>query len=489
MSQQVNSKRVLNKITPQSEDFARWYTDVVVNGKLIEYGPVRGTVIIKPNAYGIWERFQEIFNKELKKLNIPNMYFPMFIPKSLMDLESDHILGFAPELATVTQVGDKKLTEHIYARPTSEVLFCKYFANNSHSYKDYPIMANQWANVIRWEKTTNPFLRTTEFLWQEGHTIHSQALDARRMTIKMHKLQEKIFKKYFAIPVMIGKKTPREKFAGACSTYTCEAMMKDGKALQSATSHYLAQNFSKPFDIKFKNEVNEIEYAYQTSWGMSTRIIGALIMTHGDDRGLIIPPYIAPTQIDLLSFNPKLDINLDNYIRNIEKSITNIYRVRTNYSDSSIGYKASESEIQGIPIRIEVGPRDFEQNSVTLVRRDTLEKKVVKQSDLKNILKDLIKDIHDNLYESARKRLNDNLIKCSNFDEIIAATNAYKWAVAPFCCGNEKEELIQETSGATARLILVSDDKEDMFDADKIKKPCSMCGNLTRRHVVFAKAY
>ncbi|OYD26953.1 prolyl-tRNA synthetase [Mycoplasma testudineum] len=484
------SKRKLNNITPQSEDFAKWYTDVVVNGKLIDYGPVRGTVIMRPNSFGIWENFQKIFNKILDSNDIRNMYLPMFIPKSLMDMESDHILGFAPELATITKVGEKLLTEEIYTRPTSEVLFCKYFAAHTSSYKDLPIKVNQWANVIRWEKTTNPFLRTTEFLWQEGHTVHADPLEARRFTRKMLKNYEKILANYLAIPVMIGKKTSREKFAGACTTYTCEAMMKDGKALQSATSHYLAHNFSKPFEIGFKNQQNDIEYAYQTSWGMSTRIIGALIMTHGDDRGVIIPPKIAATQVDILTFNPKLDIEQDNFSRELVKNLSRVFKVRADYSTATLGYKASESEIQGTPIRIEIGPRDFSNDSVTVVRRDTLEKEVVPVSKLKKHIKSLIEKIHNNLYDSAKQRMEDNISRVNEYSELKTNIAKNRWVIMPMCCSdNESEEKIQKETGATARLIMLGEDKKDSDSLDQLSK-CGFCQEKeTRRYVLFAKAY
>lgn len=476
----------LSKITPQNVNFARWYTDVLVNGKLIEYGIVRGTIIMKPNSYGIWENFQTIFNQKIKNLGVNNVYVPMLIPQSLMDMERDHIIGFAPELATVTQIGEKKLKEVLYTRPTSEVLFCRYFASQVQSYRDFPILTNQWANVIRWEKTTNPFLRNTEFLWQEGHTIHATSMEARRFTRRIWHMQQKILRKYFAIPTMIGKKTAHEKFAGACSTYTCEAMMKDGKALQSATSHYLAQNFSKPFNIKFRTINNEWDFAYQTSWGISTRILGALIMTHGDDRGIIIPPRVAPTQVDILVFNPKLDENLDAAVRAIQKSLKTIFRVRVDFSTATLGYKAGESEIQGTPVRIEIGPRDFANQVATVVRRDTLEKITVPLTDLKKQLKKILDDVHESLLAAAEERMQNNIVHVAMYEELKIAIANNHWAIAPFCCKGDEEQQIQNDTTASARLVVVLNPNEMKTEN---KKPCIYCKKITKRQVLFAKAY
>lgn len=481
-----NDTKQLSKITPQNVNFARWYTDVLVNGKLIEYGPVRGTIIMKPNSYGIWENFQTIFNQKIKNLGVSNVYLPMLIPQSLMDMERDHILGFAPELATVTQIGDKKLKEVLYTRPTSEVLFCRYFASQVQSYRDFPILTNQWANVIRWEKTTNPFLRTTEFLWQEGHTIHADSMEARRFTRRIWKLQQKVLRNYFAIPTMIGKKTPREKFAGACSTYTCEAMMKDGKALQSATSHYLAQNFSKPFDIKFRTVNNEWDFAYQTSWGISTRILGALIMTHGDDRGIIIPPRVAPTQVDILVFNPKLDESLDAAVRALHKTLKTVFRVRVDFSTATLGYKAGESEIQGTPVRVEIGPRDFANQVATVVRRDTLQKVVVPIENLKKYLKQTLDDVHDSLLEAAEQRMNANIIGVQTYEQLKTAVANNRWAIAPFCCMGDEETQIQNETTATARLVIVPTPNETKTSKPQ---PCITCSKITKRQVLFSKAY
>ena len=326
----------LIKITPIDKNFSKWYTDVVKQGKLIAYGPVKGTVVLKPNSYAIWENIQNLFNKELRKLDVDNVYFPLLMPESFIKKEKEHIKGFAPELGIIERIGDTKI-EPLVIRPTSEILFADYFSKEISSYRDLPMKYNQWANVIRYEKKTNPFLRTSEFLWQEGHTVHSEPLEARRFTRKIVRLYERFFEKYLAIPTIVGRKTAFEKFPGAISTYTAESMMKNGRALQSATSHYLGQNFSKPFKIQFINKTNKKEFAYQTSWGFSTRIIGALIMVHGDNRGIVIPPLVAKTQVDILelfaSKNPRISI----VAKEIEKKLSRRWRVKRDNSNKSFG--------------------------------------------------------------------------------------------------------------------------------------------------------
>ncbi|VEU75692.1 Proline--tRNA ligase [Mycoplasmopsis maculosa] len=475
----------LEKITPLEQDFAKWYTDVVKQGQLIDYGPIKGTLVFKPNSYGIWELIQQELNKIFKENEIQNVYLPLFVPDRLLAKEKEHIAGFNPELATITKVGDKELDEKIYIRPTSEVLFAEVFKNNIESYKDLPIIYNQWANVVRWEKTTNPFLRSREFLWQEGHTCHSDTLEARHFTKKMISIYAKFLKNYLAIPTILGKKTPHEKFAGACSTYTIEAMMKDGRALQAGTSHYLAQNFSKKFEIEFKNIKNEKENVYQTSWGVSTRLLGAIIMTHGDNRGIIIPPRVAPVQIDIIEILANKDSRVHEKATELKKILGRKYRVRLDDTDKSAGYKSSNSEIQGTPLRIEIGPKDIDNNSVTIVRRDNLEKITVAITDVKNIIDKLLDKIHDNLYEQAKKRLDENTIFVDTYDKFKEGISNSKFVIAPFCCLGEAEEKIKAETGATTRCI----PKE--FDKPLKKNKCifSSCSNETNLYVVFAKAY
>ncbi|WBP84197.1 proline--tRNA ligase [Mycoplasmopsis edwardii] len=480
------NKRELDKITPMEVDFAKWYTDVVKNGNLIAYGPTKGSLILKPNSYGIWEMIQKELNEIFKSKGVQNVYMPLLIPESLFSIEKEHIAGFNPELATVTHVGDKELSEKLFIRPTSEVLFADLFKKSINSHNDLPMVLNQWANVVRWEKTTNPFLRSREFLWQEGHTCHSETTEARRFTREMINTYAKFLKNYLAIPTIVGRKTPREKFAGACSTYTIEAMMKDGKALQSGTSHYLAQNFSKPYNIKFKTSENTEEFVYQTSWGVTTRLIGALIMTHGDNRGIIIPPRIAPTQIDVLEIFGNKDENVGKVAKKIAIDLGRKFRVNLDSSDKNPGFKASNSEIQGVPLRVEVGPRDLQNDEVTVVRRDTLEKEVIKIKDLKERVTVLLDEIHDNLYNSAKARMEARTVSVSNYEDFKKEIANSNFVIAPFCCSDEAEEFIQQETGATARCIPIKDLVKPEENAMCIFPECK---NGTKRYVVFAKAY
>ncbi|EFF41647.1 proline--tRNA ligase [Mycoplasmopsis alligatoris] len=475
----------LEKITPLETDFAKWYTDVVKQGNLIAYGPAKGTLVFKPNSYGIWELIQQNLNEIFKERGVNNVYLPLLIPESLFSLEKDHIEGFNPELATVTHVGNKELQEKYYIRPTSEVLFADLFKNSIDSYNDLPLVYNQWANVVRWEKTTNPFLRSREFLWQEGHTCHADPIEARKLTRCMISTYAKFLKNFLAIPTIVGKKTPYEKFAGACSTYTVEAMMKDGRALQAGTSHYLAQNFSKPYSIVFKNKNNELENVYQTSWGVSTRLIGALIMTHGDNRGIIIPPRVAPIQIDLIELFGAKSAKVKEVSQKLYELLRRKWRVRVDASDKQPGFKAANSEIQGVPLRIEIGPRDLENDMVTIVRRDTLEKTLVNYNDVKKIIQKKLDDIHDNLYKSAKDRLESKTVWVDTYEEFKKEIQKNNFVVAPFCCLDEAEIKIKEETGATSRCIPKTLDKPNK------NKLCifDTCKTETNRYVIFAKAY
>ncbi|WP_406613801.1 proline--tRNA ligase [Mycoplasma corogypsi] len=477
----------LEKITPIEQDSAKWYTDVVKNGNLIAYGPAKGTIIFKPNAYGIWELIQRNLDEIFKELGVQNVYFPLFIPESLFAKEKEHVEGFNPELATVTHVGDRELSEKLYVRPTSEVLFADFFKNEIDSYNDLPIIYNQWANVVRWEKTTNPFLRSREFLWQEAHTCHDNPMEARKLTRTIISTYSKFLKNYLAIPTVIGKKTPHEKFAGACSTYTIEAMMKDGKALQAGTSHYLAQNFSKPYNITFKNKNNEQEFVYQTSWGVSTRLIGAIILTHGDNRGVIIPPRVASVQIDILELFNKKDPRVSEVAAELHKILSKKFRVRLDSSDKNPGFKASNSEIQGVPLRIEIGPRDLQNNLITIVRRDDIENKLTISLDqnIKEVVANLLDDIHDNLYEKALERLDNNTVFAYSYDDFKEKIEQKKWVITPFCCSGWAEDRIKEETGATTRCIPKKLEKETR----NIKCIFPECSKKTNRFVIFAKAY
>lgn len=474
--------KLIKQITPIKEDFSKWFIDVVINGNLIEYGPVKGTIIFKPNAYGIWENIQFHFNKILKKQGIKNVYLPLLIPSSLIKKEKNHINGFAPELATITKVGDKKLNEEIYIRPTSEVLFAELFKSDINSYNDLPIKFNQWANVLRWEKTTNPFLRTSEFLWQEGHTSHSNEQEARELTLQMINIYKQFIQEYLAIPGIVGQKTENEKFAGAVDTFTIETMMKDGKALQSATSHYLGQNFSKMFDVSFKTRENKFENVYQTSWGLSTRIIGAIIMSHGDDRGIIMPPKIAPIQVDLIEVMAEKNEKVKQVSKKIKEVLEQKFTIRLDKSNKTFGFKVSQSEIEGVPLRIEIGPRDLQNNQIMLVRRDTLEKKLV---DIKNVFDEvdlILNKIQNDLLLRASERLKNNIAYSNNYEEFKKMLNDKKFVVVPIDENEDFEKQIKEETTATARCI--------PFDIKTPKEDkCILSGKIVKRFVVFAKAY
>ncbi|MDK2819480.1 MAG: proline--tRNA ligase [Mycoplasmataceae bacterium] len=472
----------IKQITPIEKNFSKWYIDVVTNGKLIEYGTVKGTIIFKPNSYGIWENIQVNFNKILKQQNIRNIYLPMLIPANLISKEKNHVDGFAPELATITKVGNKQLSEEIYIRPTSEVLFAEFFKTEINSYNDLPLAYNQWANVLRWEKTTNPFLRNTEFLWQEGHTCHSTQEEAEEMTMNMINVYKIFLRDYLAIPVITGIKTELEKFSGAVSTFTVEAMMKDGKALQSGTSHFLGQNFSKIFNISYKSKENKSEFVYQTSWGISTRLIGAIIMTHGDNRGIIIPPKIAPIQIDIIQIMANKEPKVEELSTRIFDQLKGEYSIRVDKSNKTAGYKAAQSEIEGIPIRIEVGPRDVLTEEVAIIRRDTLEKVMVKINDLTNYISKLIDLIQSNLLQSAEIRLKKNIKVATTYNELKTYLEDNKFVLVPIINNNEYEKKIKEETTATARCIPLELDipTEGM---------CIFSGEKTTRFVIYAKSY
>ena len=477
--------KLIKKITPIEENFSQWFIDVITNGNLIEYGPLKGTIIFKPNSYGIWEQIQYHLNNIIKKEGVRNVYLPLLMPKSLIQKEKEHVDGFAPELATITKVGNKKLNEEIYIRPTSEVLFAQLFKSEINSYNDLPKLFNQWANVVRWEKTTNPFLRTSEFLWQEGHTSHSTEEEAVDFSEKMIQVYKNFYKDYLALDVVIGKKTEREKFAGAITTWTIEAMMKDGKSLQAATSHYLGQNFSKMFNVSFKNENNQLINVYQTSWGLSTRSIGAIIMAHGDNRGIIIPPKIAPIQVDLIEVLANKDKNVITIANQLKKELEeNGIRVRVDKSDKTIGFKAAQSEIEGVPIRIEIGPRDIENQQVLIVRRDTIYKTLVNIDKVVVEVKKLLESIHNNLFEKSRKLIKENIIYCNSYGKFKELIKEQKFVVVPIIeDSKELENKIKEETTATARCIPTELDlclKEDK---------CIMTGKLVNHFVLFAKAY
>ncbi|MDD1373095.1 proline--tRNA ligase [Metamycoplasma hyosynoviae] len=476
----------LEKITPQNENFAKWFTDVIQNGDLMAYGASKGSIIFKPLSFGIWDNIRKVLDEKFKSNEVQNVYLPLLIPESLLQKEKDHLQGFNPELATVTEVGGKKLTEKYFIRPTSETLFGDFFKNEVESHNDLPLILNQWANVMRWEKTTNPFLRTREFLWQEGHTIHSTEKEAVVFTKQMLQVYCEFVTEYLAIPVISGEKTPKEKFSGAEFTFTIEAMMKDGKALQSATSHYLGQNFTKVFDVKFKNKNNEFEHPYGTSWGTSTRLLGAIIMTHGDDRGIIVPPKIAPIQIDIIEILANKNPKVHEFGLYLKERLSQIFLVNLDTSMKSPGFKAANSEIHGTPLRIEVGPLDVEQNQVTFVRRDTLEKFVVSIEDVLFEAKKTLENIQNNLYTSALNRLKQNFVIATNYESFKEAIAQNKWVVTNFACNIEDEIKIKEETGASSRCIPF---EFNFIDTKKLKGKCFFTNKKTDTIVIFARAY
>ena len=401
-------------------DFPQWYTDVVLKTKLVDYGPVKGTMVIRPYGYAIWENIQRELDKRFRATGHQNAYFPMLIPESYLKKEAEHVEGFAPEVAVVTHAGGEKLAEPLVIRPTSETIIGEMYSKWLQSYRDLPILINQWANVVRWEKTTRPFLRTSEFLWQEGHTVHATEEEAMEETMKMLGVYKEFAETCLAIPVFTGRKTEKEKFAGAVATFGMEAMMHDGKSLQAGTSHYLGQNFAKAFDIQFLDKDGTHKYGYTTSWGVSTRLIGALIMAHGDQRGLVLPPVVAPVQAILIPIAAKKEGVLEAVAALRERLAAADIRVDSDVSDNSPGWKFNEWEMKGVPLRIELGPRDIEAGKMVLVRRDTHEKIEADLCNAETVVKELLAKIQKNLYELAKQNKERRVVTATNMDEILA---------------------------------------------------------------------
>ena len=470
-----------DKITLRSEDFAKWYTDVVKAAKLADYSSVKGCTIFEPNGYALWEKMQSVMDSLFKKSGHQNVYLPVFIPEGLLKKEGDLINGFAPECAWITEGGNNKLDERLAFRPTSETLFSDYYAKTVKTYRDLPKLYNQWCNVVRWEKETRPFLRSREFLWQEGHTVHSTSEEAEAETNRMLDTYREFFEKYLAIPVITGRKTEKEKFAGAEYTLTVEALMQNGVSLQSATSHYFGQKFSRAYDIKFINKNNEFEYCYQTSWGSTTRMIGALIMTHSDDRGLVLPPKIAPKQVCLIPIkNEERLISICEKVNEslLERGITSY----VDYSDKSAGFKFAEAEVNGIPLRIEVGPRDLDNNEVVVVRRDTLTKDTVKLNDIINVVTQQLEKMQEDMFNKALQNLKEKTYDASNLEEVKDIMENHPGFVNAYWCGNEECELkMKEIKGTKSRCIIESNDYED--------EKCVVCGKKAKHKVVWGIQY
>ena len=471
-------------ITKRDVDFAKWYTDVVKAAKLATYSNTKGCIVFEPNGYAIWEKMQSVLDSEFKKTGHQNVYMPLLIPENLMNKEGELVNGFAPEVAWVTIGGQKELDERLCIRPTSETLFSDYYSSVVKSYRDLPKLYNQWCNVLRWEKETRPFLRSREFLWQEGHTVHETKEEAEKETLQMLNVYNDFFHNYLAIPSIVGKKTDKEKFAGAEYTYTVESLMYNGVSLQSGTSHYFGQKFSRAYDIKFVNRENKFDYAYQTSWGVTTRMIGALIMVHSDDYGLVLPPKIAPRQVVIIPIKDTLEVSnlAHKYLEELNKN--NIISYIDNTSKSA-GFKFAEAEVNGIPIRIEIGPRDLENGKVVLVRRDTREKiEIDINSNIVETIINLMNDIQNNLYNRALERRNKQTYIAHNLDEMTDIMNKHPGFIKAMWCGDPACELkIKEIKGTKSRCIPFDEEQEHIDDK------CVCCGKPAKKMVVWGIQY
>lgn len=467
-------------ITSRDVDFAQWYTDIVRNAKLASYSNIKGFTVFEPNGYAIWENIQAVADKRFKELGHQNIMMPMLIPESLLNKEADHIEGFAPEVAWVTHGGNKKLEERLCVRPTSEVLFCDYYKDAIKSYRDLPKKYNQWCSVVRWEKETRPFLRTREFLWQEGHTMHATAEEAMKETDQMLEVYREIYEDYLAIPVVAGRKTESEKFAGADYTLTVEAMMYNGVALQSATSHYFGNGFAKAFDVKFVNKNNEEEYCYQTSWGLTTRSIGGLIMCHGDDNGLVLPPRIAPRKVAIITYSDDL---LDKAYEIRDMLNNGGIKAYVDDSEKSAGFKFAEAEVQGIPFRIEIGKRELENNKIVVARRDNFKKEEVSlDTDLVAYFKEQIDVMHNDMFNRAKKRMEEKTYVCHNMDEVKEVMENHPGFIKAMWCGDEAcEEKFKEIRGTKSRCI--------PFEQEKVDTKCVCCGKEAKDMVIWGIQY
>ena len=472
-------KQFVKEIADIETDFAQWYTDVVLKTELVDYGPVKGTMVIRPYGYAIWENIQADLDRRFKETGASNAYFPLLIPMSYFTKEAEHVEGFAPEVAVVTHAGGEKLEEPLAIRPTSETIIGTMYSKWIQSYRDLPVMMNQWCNVMRWEKTTRPFLRTSEFLWQEGHTVHVSEEEALDETMKMLEVYKDFAEQVLAIPVITGRKTEKEKFAGAIATFGMEAMMLDGKSLQAGTSHYLGQNFSKAFDIKYLDKDGTLKHGFTTSWGVSTRLIGAVIMAHGDKRGLVLPPMVAPIQVIIVPVAAHKG-GVNEKVLEIESTLKAMgIRAKADMRDASPGWKFNEWEMKGVPIRIEVGPRDIENNQAVLVRRDKLEKEFVSLTDLPEIIKNLLPTIQKDLLEASRARRDARIVEADSVEGILKGVDGHNFVKAGWCGCRECEDKIKEMTGATSRVIVDGESAE----------VCAVCGKPAKHKVVFARAY
>ena len=482
-----DNKKMVEKITSRDVDFAQWYTDIVKNADLADYSSVKGCMIIRPYGYAIWENIQSIMDRKFKETGHENVYMPLFIPEGLLNKEKDHVEGFAPEVAWVTHGGSEELTERLCVRPTSETLFCEHYAKIINSYRDLPKLYNQWCSVVRWEKTTRPFLRTREFLWQEGHTMHATAEEAREETMRMLGIYADFCENELAMPVIRGPKTPSDKFAGAEDTYAIEALMHDGKALQAGTSHYFGDGFARAFNITYKSKDNTDEYPHQTSWGVSTRIMGAIIMTHGDDNGLVLPPAVAPIQVVIVPVAQHKPGVLEKASELYEKLKASGIRVKLDDSDNSPGWKFAEYEMKGVPVRVEIGPKDIENGQCVLVTRHNREKFFASLDNMLEDFKDAVnaklEEVRSGLYEIALENRKRHTYNCTTIEEINKALseNGDGFVRAMWCGDEECEDKVKELTGVGSRCI--------PFDQSDTEGTCLLTGKPAKTDVIYARSY
>lgn len=474
------NEEFVTHIASRSDDFPQWYTDVILKTDMVDYSIVKGCMVIKPYGYGVWELIQDEMDRRFKETGHVNAYFPLLIPESLLKKEAEHVEGFAPEVAWVTHGGDEELTERLCIRPTSETIICSMYSKWIQSYRDLPLLINQWANVVRWEKNTRPFLRTSEFLWQEGHTAHATFEEAEAETQRMLEVYREFAQNVLAIPVICGRKSEKEKFAGAQATYTIEAMMQDGKALQMGTSHNLSDHFAKAYDIKYLSKDGKLEHCFTTSWGTSTRMIGGLIMVHGDDRGLVLPPRVAPIQLVILP----IAMHKAGVIEKADEIYAQLksagIRVKVDDSDQTAGWKFNQWEMKGVPVRLEVGPKDIENKQVVLVRRDTHEKYIVPMETLTDTVKKLLDDIHESLFNRALAFREAKTVDATTFEELKNGVNG-GFVRAMWCGDRECEDAIKEKTGATTRCM--------PFEQKHLSDVCVHCGKPAKAMTYFAKSY
>ena len=475
-------EKKVEQITDMEQDFAQWFTDVCTKAELVDYSGVKGLFIMRPYGYAIWENIQSVLDKKFKEHGHENVSMPMLIPESLLQKEKDHVEGFAPECAWVTMGGSEELTERLCIRPTSETLFCDHWSHTVHSWRDLPMLYNQWCSVLRWEKTTRPFLRGREFLWQEGHTLHATEEEARKETLQQLEVYADVCENYLAMPVIRGNKTEKEKFAGAVNTYTIECMMHDHKALQSGTSHYFGTGFAEQFGITFTDKDNKLKHPHQTSWGMSTRVIGGIIMTHGDNSGLVLPPKIAPVQIVIIPIAMHKEGVLEKARAVAETLRAAGLRVKLDESEQSPGWKFAEYEMKGVPLRLELGPKDIEQNQCVLVRRDNGEKSFVSLDSLVESANTLMDAVHDGMYAKAKRNLDENIYDAFTLEEAKRLQQEHGGFIRTMWCGDEACEIrMKEEAGMTSRCI--------PFAQEHLGDTCAICGKPAKKMIYWGVAY